>query len=164
MKNNNERYAKVEWLLRQAKPSDASAPTKARTMDAAKRAWEQTQTDIPWQVPLRRLAGSAVAALVLISLANNLGSWVVPKPVDRAASASEAYSADPEDFYLAEYGIVVTVVPASSYRSSAPGGLTVSDYMEQLQEMLDEDRARESRSQPPGRSRLVPAAPEQSWS
>ncbi len=160
MNETSSKHDKVEHLMKQVRPTGPSPQLKDRVTSAAEKAWGRALPEVPWQVPLRRLAVSAVAAVLLISLANAMGNCVVPGPSHRSTPPSAASPDDLDDLYPAEYGILVTGLSPRGYRSIPAGGPTLSEYMEQL----EKDRSAESVAQPSGRSRLVPATPTQSWS
>ena len=61
---------KLEHLLRRAHPSEPSPLLKKRITSEAKKAWSQSSLEIPWQIPVWRLAASAAAAVLIISITN----------------------------------------------------------------------------------------------
>ncbi|MHC4727751.1 MAG: hypothetical protein ACYS17_11050 [Planctomycetota bacterium] len=61
---------KIEHLLRKARPSKPSSLLKERITTEAKKVWNQTSVEIPWQIPIRRLVASAAAAVFIISITN----------------------------------------------------------------------------------------------
>ncbi len=168
MNRTHDEYEKIEHLLGQVRPSDASAATKACIVDAAKHAWEQTQGDVPWQVPLRRLVASAVAAVLVISLANVAGSRVGPGAGRRDPSPAATDSGDLNGVYQTEYGTIVSTLSMGRYGFPEPRRRPFSEHLRQIRELLEETESRESGGQlapTPGRSRLMPATrPTRSWS
>ncbi len=61
---------KIEHLLRKAHIPEPSPLLKERITTEARKAWNQTSLEMPWQIPIRRLVASAAAAVLIISIAN----------------------------------------------------------------------------------------------
>lgn len=161
----NGRHEEIERLLQQARPVGLSATARDRITTAAAMAWREGPANIPWQIPVRRLAISAIAAVLVISAAGALERCVVPGRQDRQLSTTANRPTLPNDLYPAEYGIVVTGLETTGYRSIPTDGLTLGEYLKQLQEIRMEDGPAEPIGQPSGRSRLAPAgSPTRSWS
>ncbi|MCL5280134.1 MAG: hypothetical protein M1376_09530 [Planctomycetes bacterium] len=70
MKAADGQFDQIEQRLKQARLAEPSAEFKQRTLGAAKEAWKKAPADIPWRVPLRHLAVSAAAAVLIVSCAN----------------------------------------------------------------------------------------------
>lgn len=152
-RDNNE----IERLLRRAKLPEPSAELKERVTSAAKKAWDQAAPDIPWQVPFRRLAISAAAAVLMISLANYCGDHVFASQQSHRLAAATEESPDLGDWPQMPYSSLVRH-PAMTNKPlrnpSAP-----LEYMEKLREILDESEPPEvpDPGAPAGhRSRLLP--------
>ncbi len=77
MKTPDQQFGEIEQRLKQARLVEPSAELKQRTIGAAKEAWKKAPADIPWQVPLRHLAVSAAAAVLIVSCANYFSSAAV---------------------------------------------------------------------------------------
>ncbi len=69
----------IERLLKRAHLPEPSSRLHDQVVAAARQAWSRMPADIPWQIPLRRLALSAVATLLIVSAANHLGNRVLPR-------------------------------------------------------------------------------------
>ncbi|GAF94642.1 unnamed protein product, partial [marine sediment metagenome] len=60
----------LEHLLRKAHIPEPSTLLKERITTEARKAWNQTSLELPWQIPVKRLVASAAAAMFVISIAN----------------------------------------------------------------------------------------------
>ena len=58
-RNENDRF---EELLREVRVAGPSGELKARITGAAREAWSETSSDVPWQIVFRRLGFAAAAA------------------------------------------------------------------------------------------------------
>ena len=72
MNETNAEHERIERLLKQAHVPAPSNQLRERITDSARQAWKRNEAETPWRVPLRRLALSAVAAVIIISLTNHL--------------------------------------------------------------------------------------------
>jgi len=160
MKAQRDKNRDVEQVLKAACPTGPSSQLKRQVIGAAKRAWRREPQEISWQVPLRRLAVSAAAAVLVVSLTN--------LAVDRSlvrwqAGGLRVAGWEPGDVDAvseAVYGSRVRYLVAAIRRASAADW---RQYREQMQRVLDE--AQESGTPdrpaaPNGRSRLLPVPAE----
>ena len=125
----------------------------------AKKAWKQTEAELPWLIPFRRLVASAAAAIVIIWMADyysesRLAQWQNVKftisreqPSDLDALTEIPYS--PLARHLVSAGRRVSITDASALRS----------YTETVRSILNESQQNGS-SKPStpaeGRSILLP--------
>jgi hypothetical protein len=70
MNEKNGENKQLEDLLRKAHPPEPTSELRERIITEAKKTWIQTSTELPWQVPIRRLIVSAAAAVLIIWLTN----------------------------------------------------------------------------------------------
>lgn len=164
----NGKYEKLEHLLKQARPVAPTPQLKVRVTSAAGKAWGRATLEVPWQVPLRRLAVSAAAAVLVVSLAKAFSNCIAPGWHHTESPATRSESIDLNDLSLTGYDAYVRHLTASTCRSSGASGLTLRDHMERVREMLKESRSSENgrpSTSPPGRSWLAPTAGRtMSWS
>jgi hypothetical protein len=73
MKEMNRESNEVEQRLKRARLAEPSAELKARIVGAARETWAKAPADIPWRIPLRHLALSTAAAVLIMALANLYG-------------------------------------------------------------------------------------------
>jgi hypothetical protein len=156
MNRDNEEYAGIERLLKRVHPPVPSPELKARALRTAGDAWLDASTGVPWHIPIRRLALSAAAATVLISLANLYGDRVsahrlpVPTPI--------AERVEPYDFdVLMDPDACSIRYTATTAGSAQPDASALVDYLERVREALGEtkrDDASDSPAPTERRSRL----------
>lgn len=137
MNRDNEEHAEIERLLKQVRPLEPSSELKARVVRTAGEAWLKASAGVPWQIPIRRLALSALAATVLISLANLYG--------DRAsAHHSPAPTPITERVELHNFDVMMAPDPSSirytvtTARSARPDASALVDYLARVRDALDE--------------------------
>jgi len=149
--------SEIERLLRRAKLPEPSAEFKERVTRAARQAWDQVAPDVPWQVPFRRLAVSAAAAVLMVSFANYCGNHVRAGQESRGSVAVEE-TPDLGDGSQVPYSTLVKHLTMTNRSVRNP--TTLVDYMEKLREMLGENEppeAPDSGAPVDYRSRLLPA-------
>ena len=162
MNETNAAHERIEQLLKQARVPEPSNPLKDRVTVAARQAWEKGPADVPWRIPVRRLALSAAAAALIVSLANHFANFDRPgahPESNSAASVEIPYSeAIPEAAYA-------PLVKRRVYLGRQPAGAdasTLRRYVENIEKILDEmeDNGTVERPTPRrGGSRLLPGGP-----
>jgi len=75
MNENHDENERIERILSQVHLPAPPDELKNRVIGAARKVWERPPANIPWQVPIRRLALSAAAAILIVSLANHLSQF-----------------------------------------------------------------------------------------
>ncbi len=168
MKEKDKERDRAEHLMRRGRPVVPSRQLKDRVTSVAAITWGQTSSEIPWQAPLSRLALSAAAALLIVSLADTFSKSLVPgkKGGDLQATINERM--DLNGLSATGHDTLVSRLTTSGYRSTEADSLTLHDYLERVREALEEAQPKANAELPastPGRSRLFPApsgAP--SWS
>ncbi|HUV64886.1 MAG TPA: hypothetical protein VMW24_13390 [Sedimentisphaerales bacterium] len=155
MKDNQSENERLANLLRTAHLSEPSPMLKERITTEARKTWNQSSLELSWSIPLRHLAASAAAAVVIIWLANYssdraLGRW-------RAASIQAAIeqSADIDALPELPYGPFAKRLVSVNRRSLAIDGSSLSDHVAAVRQVLDEARQNGAPA-PAGRSRLIP--------
>lgn len=162
MNDNNTENKQIEDLLRKAHLPEPSPQLHDHITAAAKKAWNQTDTELPWLIPFRRLAASAAAAIIIIWLAHyyseyTLGQW---QPFELPA-ASEQPAGD-EVLPEIPYGRFIKRLAVINRRPSMIDASTLNDHFEALGNILDETQ-QGGINKPPmpsgGRSRLFSNPP-----
>ena len=159
MKDDHCENKQIESLLTRAHMSEPSPQLKQRVTAEATKAWDQTSADIPWQIPLRRLAASAAAAVFIVWLAGfysdyTLARWRSDGP-SIARARPDVLDALPE----MPYGPFAKHLAAVDRRSPVIDASALSNYAETVRKLLDEtgDSAVPTPAIQPGdSSRLVP--------
>ena len=168
MNEANPEHDKIEHLVKQTQLVGPSPQLRDRAVGAAARAWGKAPPEVPWQIPLRRLAVSAVAAVLVISLADAFSKHIAIQWHHERPLAIRNEPIDFNDLSVTSYGDFVRHVAVSGYRSSGGSGPALRTYLEQVREMLKGTQPIADKTQPastPGRSRLVPTSSRtMSWS
>jgi len=139
----NQEHEKIERLLKHAKLSEPSPQLKGRVIETARAAWRDLAPDVPWQVPLCRLALSAAAAVVLISAANYFSDRVIAQALpDRPAVVDEETPDLTTSLGLPEDSLSRHWVRAGSPASSLDIH-SVKAYIDTVRRMLDEAQQQE---------------------
>jgi len=135
----NQEHERIEHLLKQAKLPEPSAQLHDRVTTATRQAWNQEPAEVPWQVPVRRLAISAAATFLVISAANHFSNHVTNQvqsytgPAESVRSTSDnplgAWVEDPPYRYR--------LGSTRPYRHLLDGE-AVRNRMENLRQILDE--------------------------
>ena len=77
----------IERLLGHARFAAPSSQLHDRVTTAARQAWNRSPVELPWYVPLRRLALSAAATFLIASGANHFVNRITPLKQPYATSA-----------------------------------------------------------------------------
>ena len=151
----------IERLLERVHLPEPSPALHDRIATAARQAWDREPTDVPWQIPLRRLALSAAAAVVIVSLANFgsdllVSSTHLARPFEANSestrNASDAIGVDDIRLRMATVRLQRPQLDLTALR----------ERMERLHRTLEKTspNGTERPPAPPGdRSRLLPTGP-----
>jgi hypothetical protein len=153
---------KIENLLRRARPSEPSPLLKERITAEARKAWNRTTVEIPWQIPIRRLVASAAAAVLIISIANFSSDQALEKWNSGDVLATKEQPLDFEILPDMPYRPFVRHTVSINRRPSINNASALRDYTERLRQVLNEMQQNgASNEQVPdgGRSRLFPTQP-----
>ena len=137
----NERIERILGQVHLPGPSDA---LRTRVTGSTRQVWGQAPTDIPWQVPLRRLALSAAAAVVIVSLANHFSDFGIREDNRRYHAATPAEVSIPE----ASVSPLMNRLIQTGRRSSRTHAPALRRYMENVQKILQETEDRGTREAP----------------
>jgi len=153
---------KIENLLRRAHPSEPSPLLKERIIAEARKAWNQTSLEIPWQIPIRRLVASAAAAVLIISIANFSNDHALERWLPIDAQATKEQSPDLEIMSDMPYRPFVRHLVSINRKPSITNASALRDHAERVRQILNEMQQNGASNQPVpdgGRSRLFPAQP-----
>jgi len=153
---------KIENLLRRAHPSEPSPLLKERITAEARKAWNQTTVEIPWQIPIRRLAASAAAAMLIISIANFSSDHALEKWSPGDALVTKEQLPDLELLPDMPYRHFVRHTVSINRKPSITNASALRDHAERVRQVLNEMQQNgASNEQVPdgGRSRLFPTQP-----
>jgi hypothetical protein len=151
---------KVEYLLRKAHIPEPSPLLKERITTEARKVWNQTSVEIPWQIPVRRLVASAAAAVLIISIANFSNDRALKGWYPRDIRSTREQIPKPQVLPDMPYRPFVRHLVSVNRRPSMPDASALRDYTRRVRQVLNEMQQDESSNgQIPdgGRSRLFPA-------
>jgi hypothetical protein len=153
---------KIEHLLRRAHPSEPSPLLKERITTEARKAWNQASMEIPWQIPIRRLAASAAAAVLIISVANFSNDHALERWEPGDAQAIKEQLPDLEILPDMHYRPFVRHTVSINRKPSINNASALRDYTERVRQVLNEMQQNGASNKPVqdgGRSRLFPVKP-----
>ncbi len=159
MKDDHCENEQIESLLRRAHVPEPSPQLRQRVTAEARKVWDQTSADIPWQIPLRRLAASAAAAVFIIWLANFSSDYTLAKWRPGGAPVTGQQPIDFDTLPEMPYGPFAKHLAAVDRRSPVIDASALSDYAETVRKLLDETSQNGVPApavQPGDSSRLVP--------
>jgi len=146
MSKTDNKHRKTEEVLRRVRPQELSAELKAKVVGTARDAWHKEPANIPWQIPLRRLAASAAAAVLIVSLANLYGDCASVRHPTRTPMAGCAEPCD-LDALMNVYTPLVRYMAAAG-RPAQPCASALLDHLERVRETLRETERSESSEEP----------------
>ncbi|MCP4260755.1 MAG: hypothetical protein GY774_25000 [Planctomycetes bacterium] len=153
---------KIEHLLRRAHPSEPSPLLKERITTEARKVWNQTSVDMPWQIPIRRLVASAAAAVLIISITNFSSDHALKRWHPGDAQVTREQLSDLEIVSEIPYRSLVRRLVSVNRRPSMRDASALRNYAERVRQILNEtqqDGASNGHVPNGGRSRLFPAQP-----
>ena len=159
MNETEKQNDKVERLLQAARLSAPSGQLKDRVTKAAREAWREGPADVSWRVPVWRVAVSAAAAALIVSLANLAADRSLVRGRTGVARMALQEAADLEAVPEEVYGSVARRLLAVNFRASEAVGERLEQYREQMKQVLDEAQENgvaDPPRAPNGRSRLLP--------
>ena len=130
---------KVEQLLSKVSLPELPDELKGRVTKAARGAWHESSPHIPWRVPVLRLAASAAAAVIIVTVANYandraLAHW----RSGGLAVIGRQLDVDLEAVPETPYGPVLMRLAIAARRSTGPDKVGLFDYLERFRQVLDE--------------------------
>jgi hypothetical protein len=154
---------KIEHLLKRAHIPEPSPLLKERITAEARKAWNQTSLEMPWQIPIRRLAASAAAAVLIISIANFSSDYALERWGPGDVRTTKEQLPDLEILPDMPYRPFVRHMVSVNRRPSITDASALRNYTERVRQVLNEMQQNgASNEQVPdgGRSRLFPAQPD----
>jgi hypothetical protein len=159
MRPADGQFDEIEQRLKQARLAEPSDEFKARVLGSARETWAKAPADIPWRIPLRHLAISAAAAVLIVSSANYFSTaavapWQASRPVTIRMEAANS-----EDMPEMPYSPFVRHLIATS-GAPAHDASVLLDYFQNVRKTLDgaeQDEAADGSGPGDQESRLLPA-------
>ena len=159
MKDDYCENDQIESLLARAHVPEPSPQLKQRVTAEARKVWDQTPADIPWQIPFKRFVASAAAAVLIIWLANFSSDYTLAQWRPGGASVTAQQSTDFDTLPEMPYGPLAKHLASVDRKPRVIDASALSNYAESVRKLLDEtgDSAVPVPAvQPDDSSRLVP--------
>ncbi len=151
---------KIERLLRKAHLPEPSPLLKERITTEARKAWNQTSLELPWQIPVKRLVASAAAAMLVISIANYFSDLTLAHWWSGSVPITRLQPSDLDVLPEMPYSPFVRHLVLVNRKPSIIDASALRDYTERLQQVLNEMQQNGSSNGQvldEGRSHLFPA-------
>ncbi len=160
MRNNADKQNRaVEDLLKRVRSVEPSAELKARVVGASRKAWREVPPDVPWLIPLKRLAVSVAATIVIVSSASYFSEQILAPWRPRGLVIAQMETSAFDDLPDLPYNPFLKSLVATRRPSSRDISLLL-DYMQKVRETLSGvESSGDSEAPAPveRRSRLLPA-------
>ncbi len=157
--NENTENKQIEDFLRKAHLFEPSAKLKEQIIHEAQKTWTQIPSELPWQVPVKRLIVSAAAAVFIIWLANySSDNAMVPGQLSETRIANQQGS-DLDVLTEISYSPLARHLVSTGHRFSITDASALRNYAETVRSTLSEAQ-KNGNSKPfaptEGRSILLP--------
>ena len=159
MKDDYCENDQIESLLARAHVPEPSPQLKQRVTAEARKVWDQTPADIPWQIPFKRFVASAAAAVLIIWLANFSSDYTLAQWRPGGASVTAQQSTDFDTLPEMPYGPLAKHLASVDRKPRVIDASALSDYVENMRRILEQAQQNgvSMPSVPPGgSSRLIP--------
>ena len=166
MKEKDMDNDKLEQLLRKAHPSEPSPLLKERITAEAKKAWNQASVEVSWQIPIMRLAASAAAAIIIVSITNFASNHSLKRWHPGDVEIIKVEVPDLEELPEMPYSLLMRNLVSVNRRPSMPDASALCNYTERVRHILIETQQNStSIEQVPdgGRSRLFKVQTDSSY-
>ena len=153
---------KLEHLLRRAHIPEPSPQLKERITTEARKAWNQTSLELPWQIPVKRLVASAAAAMFVIFIANYFSDLTLAHWWSGSVPITRLQPPDLETLPEMPYSSFVRHLVSVNRRPSMTDASALRNYAERVRQILKETQQNGASNEhvpDGGRSRLFPAQP-----
>ncbi len=129
---------KLEHLLRRAHIPEPSPLLKERITTEARKEWNQTSLELPWQIPVKRLVASAAAAVFIISIANYFSDLTLAHWWSGSVPITRLQPSDLDVLPEMPYRPFVRHLVLVNRKPSIIDASALRDYTERLQQVLNE--------------------------
>jgi hypothetical protein len=160
---NEKENDKLLNILKKVHIPEPRPLLKERITTEAKKVWNQTTREIPWQTPIIRLAASAAAAVIIISIANFSNNHALEKWRLVSTQVTKKQSPDIKVIQEMPYSPLVRHLVSVNRKPLITEATALRDYAERLRQVLNEIQQNGgSNEQVPnkGRSCLFPVQPD----
>ncbi|MHC4118225.1 MAG: hypothetical protein ACYSWO_12025 [Planctomycetota bacterium] len=138
MKDEQRDNERIESILVKAHLSEPSAQLRHRVTDQARKAWNRTSADIPWQIPFRRLATAVAAAVLIIWLADFSSDCALARWRSGGRLPLGLQPAAFEELPEMPYGPFPKRLASVDRRPPAIDASALSDYIDNVRKVMDE--------------------------
>jgi hypothetical protein len=157
--NENDNNKQIEDFLRKAHLPEPSPQLKERITTEAKKIWIQTSSELPWQIPVRRLIVSAAAAVLIIWLTNCSSDYFMVRWQSSRPKMANQQHSDFDALMEIPYSPLARHLVSAGRRLSITDVSTLRNYADTVHNILSESQQNGS-SKPSapaeGRSILLP--------
>jgi len=157
--NENNKNKQIEDLLRKAHLPEPSPELKERITTEAVKTWIKTSSELPWQVPIRRLIVSAAAAVLIIWLTNCSSDYLIIRWQSSWPKIANQQRYDLDALTEIPYNPLARNLVSAGRRPSITNASALLNYAETVRSILSESQQNGS-SKPSapseGRSILLP--------
>ncbi len=157
--NERDSDNKIENILRKVHIPEPTPLLKERITTEAIKTWNESSGEIPWQIPVRRLAASAAAAVLIISIANFSSNHALKNWHPEDAQVTREQLPDFEILPDMPYRPFVRHLGSLNRRSFKPDTSALHNYAERVRQILKETQQNggsNGQMLDGGRSRLFP--------
>ena len=157
--NENDKNKQLEDLLRKAHIPEPSPELKERITTEAKKTWIQTSSELPWQIPVKRLIVSAAAAVLIIWLTNSSSDYLMVRWQSGGTKIANQQRSDPDALTEIPYSRLARYLVLAGRKPSITDASALRNYAETVRSTLSE--AQQNGNSKPfaptdGRSILLP--------
>ena len=138
--NENAENKNIEDILRKANLPEPSSKLKERIIHEAKITWTQIPSELPWQVPIRRLIVSAAASVLIIWLTNNSSNYLVYQWQSSELKIANQQRFDLDALTEIPYGPLAGHLVSAGRRLSITDASVLRDYAETVRSILSESQ------------------------
>jgi len=138
--NENDKNKQIEGFLRKAHLPEPSPQLKERVTTKAKKMWIQTSSELPWQIPVRRLIASAAAAVLIIWLTNSSSDYLMVRWQSNRPKIAYQQHSDLDAMTEIPYSPLVRHLVSTGRRLSITDALALLNYAETLRQVLNESQ------------------------
>ncbi|MHC4436184.1 MAG: hypothetical protein ACYS3S_02405 [Planctomycetota bacterium] len=157
--NENTENRQIEDILGKAHLPEPSSELKERITVEARKAWNQTSPELPWQIPVRRLIVSAAAAVFIIWMANSYSDYALIRWQSGGPKIANQQRSDLDELTEIPYSPFARHMVSARRKPSITEASALHNYAERMLFILDEAQQNgASRPAAPaeGRSILLP--------
>ena len=159
MNDKDTQNEQLERFMRKTHLHNPSPELKKRITTEAKKTWLQTSSELPWQVPVRRLFVSAAAAVLVIWLTNCSSDYATVRWQSGRSKIEHQQRSDLDALTEIPYSPLARHLVSARRKPSITEASALHNYTEKMLLILDEAQqngASKPSAPAEGRSILLP--------